>query len=252
MIYKNNILGHDFLKKLGRTRLRPGGGVASDWLLSQVHMDKDSKILEVAANSCDNLIRIYTKYKCKLIGIDIDKDAIKEAKEKIELLGLTNDIEIIEKNALDLDFPDESFDIVINEAMLTMLDDSDKKKALTNYHRVLKSGGYLLTHDVALDEEEEKSRQKVSQFAKINVYPLEVENWNKLFKDNKFRLLSQKTGPMLLLDRDTIIQDEGPQGAYNFYKNANKEENKNRFMTMVKKAQESNMKYIVIASRKED
>ena len=55
---------------LGRTRLRPGGGLMTDWLLDQVQIDKDMQVLEVACNRGDNLIRVYTKYKCKIIGID--------------------------------------------------------------------------------------------------------------------------------------------------------------------------------------
>ena len=51
------IFGHDFLKMLGRTRLRPGGGIMTDWLLDQVQIDKDMRILEVACNRGENLYR---------------------------------------------------------------------------------------------------------------------------------------------------------------------------------------------------
>ena len=53
-------------------------------------------------------------------------------------------------NAFDLPFGDESFDVVINEAMLTMLLGEQKEKALREYYRVLKPGGIVLTQDVVL------------------------------------------------------------------------------------------------------
>lgn len=252
-MYQNKIIfGHDFLKMLGRTRLRPGGGLMTDWLLDQVHIDKDMKVLEVACNRGDNLIRVYTKYKCKIIGIDIDQVALDQALENIKLLGLDKEIEVMNMDALKLDFEDETFDLIINEAMLTMLTNEDKAKALKNYHRVLKKGGYLLTHDVAVENESEDLRRQLSKFTNVDVYPLTVENWNKLFIENSFRPFSQRTGRMILLDRDTIIKDEGPVGAANFYRNAYAEENRARFTKMLERSKSLNNSYIVLASKKEN
>ena len=62
---------------------------------------------------------------------------------------LEDKINVLQCNALKLPFDDETFDIVINEAMLTMLSPIVKKKAIDEYYRVLKPGGKLLTHDVA-------------------------------------------------------------------------------------------------------
>lgn len=246
------IFGHDFLKMLGRTRLRPGGGLMTDWLLDQVQIDKDMRILEVACNRGDNLIRLYTKYKCKIIGIDIDQIALDQALENIKLLGLDKEIEVMNMNALNLEFEDETFDLIINEAMLTMLPNEEKAKALKNYHKVLKKGGYLLTHDVAVENQSEDIRRQLSKFANMDVYPLTVENWNKLFIENSFRPCSQRTGKMILLDRDTIIKDEGPIGAANFYKKAYSEENRDRFTKMLERSKSTKNSYIVSACKKED
>lgn len=249
---KEIIFGHDFLKMLGRTRLRPGGGVMTEWLLDQVHIDKDMKVLEIACNRGDNLIRVYTENKCKIIGIDHDQVAIDQALENLRLLGLDKEIEVINMDALDLDFESESFDLIINEAMLTMLTNEDKVKALKNYHRVLKKGGYLLTHDVAVEIESEDLRRQLSKFTNVDVYPLTAENWNRVLRENSFRPFSQRTGKMILLDRDTIIKDEGPVGAANFYKKAYAEENRERFTRMLERYKTMTNSYIVIASQKED
>lgn len=245
------IFGHDFLKMLGRTRLRPGGGLMTDWLLDQARIDKDMHILEVACKRGDNLIRVYTKYKCKITGIDNDQVVIDQALENIKILGLDKEIEVMNMDALKLDFEDETFDLIINEAMLTMLTNEKKAKALRNYHRVLKKGGYLLTHDVAVENESEDIRRQLSKFTNMDVYPLTVENWNKLFIENSFRPFSQRTGSMILLDRDTIIKDEGPVGAANFYKNAYSQENRARFTKMLERSKSSSISYIVLASKKE-
>ncbi len=53
-------------------------------------------------------------------------------------------------DATDLPFEDNTFDVVLNEAMLTMLNHENKEKAIKEYYRVLKPNGILLTHDVLL------------------------------------------------------------------------------------------------------
>ena len=55
-------------------------------------------------------------------------------------------------DASKLPFEDEAFDVVINEAMLTMYADKAKRRLLDEYLRVLKPGGLLLTHDIMLQD----------------------------------------------------------------------------------------------------
>ena len=45
-------VGHNFLARLGKTRLRPGGRKATDWLIASGDFNKDKKVLEVACNMC--------------------------------------------------------------------------------------------------------------------------------------------------------------------------------------------------------
>ena len=45
---KKNEPGHEFLARLGKTRLRPGGREATEWLLSHVDFTADTRVLEVA------------------------------------------------------------------------------------------------------------------------------------------------------------------------------------------------------------
>lgn len=45
--------GHTFLAKLGKTRLRPGGKEATDWLIQQGAFSQDKQVLEVACNMCN-------------------------------------------------------------------------------------------------------------------------------------------------------------------------------------------------------
>ncbi len=136
--------GHTFLAKLGKTRLRPGGKEATDWLIQQGAFSQDKQVLEVACNMCTTSIYLAHTYGCHIQGVDINKKALEKAQENISAAGLESYIQVQQANAVKLPFDDNQFDIVLNEAMLTMLPIAIKEKALREYYRVLKPGGYLV------------------------------------------------------------------------------------------------------------
>lgn len=245
------MLGHDFLKMLGRTKLRPGGGLGSKWLFETVDFHKDMDVLEVACNQGDNLIYLQNKYGIRPKGIDLDEETIDQARENIRALGLEDQIQVQLMDAMDLDYSNQSQDLVINEAMLTMFTDENKAQALSEYYRVLRPGGKVLTHDVCLSKEDEDLRKDLSQRVAMSVYPLTKEKWIGLFESIGFKNIQVKTGPFLLIDKKTVIEDEGPIRAAQFYKEGQKAENKERFDQMSRLfAKKDSMAYILISAEK--
>ena len=45
------IAGHTFLAQLGKKRLRPGGVLATNWLINKGHFSSDKGVLKVAWNN---------------------------------------------------------------------------------------------------------------------------------------------------------------------------------------------------------
>ena len=70
--------GHTFLAKLGKTRLRPGGKEATDWLIQQGAFSQDKQVLEVACNMCTTSIYLAHTYGCHIQGVDINKKALEK------------------------------------------------------------------------------------------------------------------------------------------------------------------------------
>lgn len=135
--------GHTFLAKLGKTRLRPGGKEATDWLIQQGAFSQDKQVLEVACNMCTTSIYLAHTYGCHIQGVDINKKALEKAQENISAAGLESYIQVQQANAVKLPFDDNQFDIVLNEAMLTMLPIAIRK-SITRVLPSLKAWGYLV------------------------------------------------------------------------------------------------------------
>ena len=72
------------------------------------------------------------------VGLDLSTELIKDARKRFP------NEEFVEGNLLQLPFPDESFDGTWAHASLLHLDtEDDMRKALSEFHRVLKTNGVL-------------------------------------------------------------------------------------------------------------
>lgn len=244
--------GHTFLAELGKKRLRPGGKLATDWLISQGKFSSDKKVLEVACNMGTTSIELAKTFGCKITAIDLDSKALDKARENAKKSGVDSLITFEKANAMELPYKDNSFDIIINEAMLTMQNQQGKDKCLNEYYRVLKPGGVLLTHDVKLTQNDETLCRELSKAINVSVSPLIEENWTNLAYSHKFERVETLTGDMTLMSPRGMIYDEGFKGAVKIIKNALKRENRPQFFTMFKTFSRNREKlgFIAMASYK--
>ena len=129
----------------------------------------------------------------------------------------------------------ESFDVVINEAMLTMLLGEQKEKALKEYYRVLKPGGIVLTQDVVLITDNldraKELRVGLSRAINVNVEPLLSDGWEGCFERSGFKV-DKKIGPMTLMSIPGMMKDEGIFEALSIIKTGLQEFNKEYFQRM--------------------
>lgn len=250
-------VGHNFLASLGKRRLRPGGKEGTEWLLDHLDQNKPLKVLEVACNQGTTTFELVDKYPIDIVACDLSEDALNRARKRAKNHPKKDHIEFRIADARSLPFEDNSFDIVINEAMLTMLSDVDKLKALKEYHRVLKPGGKVLTHDVLFRTDDKayqvKIRKDMTRNILANVKPLTGVEWESLFTSCGF-IVQSKTGPMSLMDPKGMIKDEGFGGTLKIVSNALKLKNRARFKAMFKmfKEYQDDLGFIVVAGVKKD
>ncbi|MEG9499671.1 class I SAM-dependent methyltransferase [Mannheimia indoligenes] len=250
---KKEEVGHHFLARLGKTRLRPGGKLATDWLIGSGDFSKDKKVLEVACNMGTTAIQLAKQFECQIIGIDLDEDTLEKARENIKDQEVEHLVQVQKANATKLPFEDESFDIVINEAMLTMLPQEVKEKAIREYFRVLKPNGFLLTHDIMLNTDNaDELLAELRDAINITVLPLTKPDWKALFHHCGFRNVETFSGEMSLLSPKGLIHDEGVLGAMKIVGNALKPENRETFNKMYKIFNDPDQKlgFVAVCSQK--
>lgn len=79
---------------------------------------------------------------CRLTGIDLSPSMLDKARKRVQRFGLTNVEDIAVMDVEDLRYPDESFDVVIAQYVVTAV--PDPEKALDEFYRVLKPGGEIV------------------------------------------------------------------------------------------------------------
>lgn len=243
-------MGHKLLARLGKTKLRPGGVEGTEWLIGQADLKPGTQVLEVACNRGYTLIDLAQRFGVEAEGIDADPEVIAQAERNVADAGLSGSIHVQQGDALHLPFADESFDVVLNEAMLTMLADKSKAQAVAEYFRVLKPGGMLLTHDVVLTKEKPAVVRMLQKVINVPAHPLTAAAWEDLFSQAGFSGVRTHTGDFTLLTDEGLVRDEGVEGRERLVENALEDDNFAQFSEMRTffDLAKDDIGYIVVAS----
>jgi len=99
-----------------------------------------SRILEVGVGTGISLPAYDRKHR--ITGIDLSTEMLKKARERQQRRGLSNVEDILEMDAGDLKFPDDSFDVVVAMYVLTVV--PDPAQVMRELARVCKPGGEVI------------------------------------------------------------------------------------------------------------
>lgn len=100
-------------------------------------------LLDVATGTADLSMEIIRQRKaCRVEGIDLSSEMMKIGSKKVEKAGMSDKISFNECSALDMPYPDHSFDAVT--CAYGVRNFSDLDKGLSEMFRVLRPGGQLM------------------------------------------------------------------------------------------------------------
>lgn len=118
-----------------------GGLRATRELLELCHVSKDSYVLDVGCGVGATACYIAKEYGCRVVGVDLSKGMIDRSSERAKRKGVEDKVKFRVVDVQDLPFEDGLFDTVISESVSTFT--KDKQKAVSEYARVTKPGGYV-------------------------------------------------------------------------------------------------------------
>jgi SAM-dependent methyltransferase len=134
----------------------PGNTPISDNIFDYVM--RESRILEIGCGIW-RLSDYFTSFGCKYCGIDINEQAIAEAKKK-ENSKKTFYV----KNAEQMDFPEGSFDIILSQGTLACMNLEGRINVCNESFRILRCGGimHVAELDLIADDKYYQSQAKIT------------------------------------------------------------------------------------------
>src|SRR3970282_1630851 len=108
-------------------------------VIEELDIPPGARVLEVGAGTGTSF-PAYPSH-CEIIGVDLAPDMLARARQKIEDNGWAH-FQVMEKNALDLKFPDNTFDYVMAFHVVTVV--PDPVRMIAEAKRVCKPGGRIV------------------------------------------------------------------------------------------------------------
>lgn len=118
-----------------------GGLQATRDLLALCHIQDAREVLDVGCGIGAGPAYIAANFGCRVVGVDLSERMISWARRRVRQAGVAGLVELRTADVLALPFPDDRFDLVMAESVLTFV--ADKASAISECVRVTKPGGYV-------------------------------------------------------------------------------------------------------------
>jgi len=178
--------------------------------ISDLNIKPGDNILDVGVGTGLTL-PLYPR-DCHVTGVDISVDMLRQAKKKVEKMGLIN-VNIMEMDACCLSFEDNSFDFVVATHIISVV--PDPYKVISEMRRVAKPDGKLVI---------------VNHFVSSNPIIAKVEN----FCDPFFRKLGWRmdmTLESLIAETDLKVYKTAKLNKVDLWKIVHAYNNKHQYRT---------------------
>jgi len=128
-------------------------------------------ILDVGCGSGIPTMELAGLSNGQIIGLDINQPLLDRLMKKIEESGLSDRVKTVKYSMLDMDFPDENFDIIWAEGSIWVI---GFERGLKEWRRFLKPNGFMVVHD-----EIDNIKEKIEQISNCGYELLEYFTLNE-------------------------------------------------------------------------
>jgi len=143
-------------------------------------------ILDIGCGSGVLTIELAKLSDGEIIGIDINQSLLDKLNKRIEEEGFSDRVKTVKCSLFEIDFPDESFDVIWAEGSIWII---GFEKGLKEWRRLLKTNGFLVVHDEIKTVSNKLKKIPSCGYKLINRFSLPEEaHWTEYYRPLEIRI----------------------------------------------------------------
>ncbi|MEL7155491.1 MAG: methyltransferase domain-containing protein [Actinomycetota bacterium] len=195
-----NAVGIDVIEQMyGDDFLSFGGTDTTDELARRAGIDSQSQVLDVGCGLGGPAFRLAEQWGASVVGIDLVDLNIESAVRRAAERGLGAQVEFQVANALDLPFPDGSFDVVFGQDAWCHV--PDKRALIAECARLVRPGGAIAFSDWLQVGPMDEPLASQARSASATTDLLDIDGYVELLAERGFGAVWTDDTSNLFLDR---------------------------------------------------
>lgn len=196
-----------FMAVVGKRVIHPGGRRSTEELLQRADFQPSQHVLDVGCGVGTTAIEIARRYGCRVTAVDISPIMLGRAQANVHAAGLDGKITVERGDIMALQFPDNSFNRVLAEAVTMFV---DRPQAARELVRVCRPGGRVLaTEFLWRKPPTPEARQTFLGEVCPGMTFDTLEDWLQIYRTAGLQEVQVTSGPFEMMTPTGFLSDEG-------------------------------------------
>jgi cyclopropane fatty-acyl-phospholipid synthase-like methyltransferase len=196
---------------LGKRVIHPGGRASTDRLLEWAEVQSRDRVLDVGCGVGTTAIRLAREHGAQVVAADVAPLMRERAQANVAAARVEDRVTVANAKILSLPYPDDTFDVVVAEAVTMFV---DRQQAATELARVCRPGGRVLaTEFFWLRPPTAEARQVFLGEVCPGLRFDSVEEWVEIYGTAGLSDLRTDSGPFAMMTARGFLADEGTRAA---------------------------------------
>lgn len=196
-----------FMAVIGKRVIHPGGRTATEQLLKRAAISPADRVLDVGCGVATTAITVASRSGANVTAVDISPVMLERAQAAVREAELESQVAVQKGDILSLPFPDDSFDVVIAEAVTMFV---DRARAARELVRVCRPGARVLATEFMwrrppTEEAREIFLGQLCPGLKFDT----VDDWRRIYSEAGLTDVQVDEGPFDMMTPRGFIADEG-------------------------------------------
>jgi len=132
------------------------------------------RILDIGCGSGVPTMELSRLSNGQIIGLDVNQPLLDRLTRKIKKAGISDRVKTLKCSILDMEFPDESFDIIWAEGSIHVI---GFERGLQEWKRFLKPNGFMVIHDEKGNIQEKMEQISSCGYELLDYFMLNEDIW---------------------------------------------------------------------------